>query len=66
MGKIRWFPLSVVASFILFLSCMAYVVIVTAQRQYNGSMGIDAAKIQKMRVEANEKERALYPNTLKS
>lgn len=55
MTRLNWFPVSVAISFAAFMAIMIYVVVVAAQRKANGSMGIDAAKIQQMRVEANQK-----------
>lgn len=57
MQKIRWFQLSVIASFIAFCGIMLYVVIVVSQRNATGSLGIDASKLQQMRIEANRSHR---------
>lgn len=63
MIKLSWFHLSVIGSFVLFCGVMAYAVWVVAHRPTSGSMGIDAAKIQVLRVQANEEMRVISSRT---
>jgi hypothetical protein len=54
MPKIRWFQMVASGVLILFLSIIAFVIMIAYTRR-SGSTGLDMAKIQQIRYEAQKK-----------